>query len=75
MIDHNAACDLLQAVIAAWMRDALGDERELWRVARFLEVTPSEARRMAETIMRRESTGTRRRRKPATECHVTYPAP
>ena len=75
MIDHNAAFALLEAVVVAWLQDARHDERELWRVARFLEVTPSEARRMAETIMRRESTGTRRRRKPATECHVTYPAP
>ena len=70
MIDHNAACDLLQAIIAAGMRDALGDERELSRVARFLEVTPHEARRMAERAERNAPTRTRRR-KPAAECHVT----
>lgn len=72
MIDHNAACALLEAVIVAWLQDARHDERELWRVARFLDVTPQEARRMAETIMRRESTGTLRRRKPAGVRNVTY---
>lgn len=70
MIDHNAACDLLQAIIAAWMRDALGDERELYRLARFLEVSPHKARRMAERAERNAPTRTRRR-KPAAERHVT----
>ena len=74
MIDHNAACDLLQAVIAAWLQDARTDERELYRLARFLEVSPHEARRMAERAERNAPTHTRRR-KPAAECHVTYTAP
>ena len=75
MLDHNAACDLLQAIIAAWLQDARTDERELYRLARFLEVTPHEARRMAEAAQRRELAGTRGRRKAAAECHVTYPPP
>ena len=70
MIDHNAACALLQAVVVAWLQDARTDERELYRLARFLEVTPHEARRMAERAERNAPTRTRRR-KPAAECHVT----
>lgn len=72
MIDHNAACALLEAVVVAWLQDARHDERELYRLARFLEVTPHEARRMAEAAQRRELAGTRRRRKPAAERNVTY---
>ena len=72
MLDHQAACTLLEAVVKCWLVDARTDERELHRVARFLDVTPHEARRMAETIIRREQAGCRRRRKPATERHVTY---
>lgn len=64
MIDHAAACALLQAIIAAWMRDALGDERELWLLARFLETSPAHALRLAERATRNEPTRTRRRPQP-----------
>lgn len=71
MIDRDAACDLLQAIVACWLADARNDERELHRVACFLDVTPAEAQRMAQAMQRNEPTRTRRK-KPAAERNTTY---
>ena len=59
---HESACRLLEAIVSAWLADARRDQRELVLVARFLEVTPAEARRIAESRVRREATGTRRQK-------------
>lgn len=70
MLDHETACELLEAIVRHWMHDARRDSHELHRLARFLELDPVT---LAARIEARPVTQkARRRRKAAAECHVTY---
>lgn len=64
VLDHAAACALLEAILIAWLQDARRDPQELRSLARFLETSPQHVRRLAENTVRRESTGTIRKLAP-----------
>ena len=69
MLDHETACELLEAIVRHWMHDARRDPHELHRLARFLEVSPAT---LAARIEARPVTQKARgRRKPAVERNVT----